>query len=131
MRRFIKILTPGHTLASGLHDLASISTASNASTDILICPYLETMWLLCDRGVTPSDRGQWGSALPAPPFLSMGEKPGGRPENNLCTPMPAISRPHPSVARGCLIVDSSVRELAHGTSVCHLACYLFSREYDG
>jgi hypothetical protein len=28
---------------------------------------LETMWLLCDRRATPSDRGQWGSALPATP----------------------------------------------------------------
>jgi hypothetical protein len=42
------------------------------------------MWLLCDRGATPSDRGQWGSALLATPVLSMVKNASGGPENNRC-----------------------------------------------
>jgi len=69
----------------------------------------ETMSLRCDRGASPSDRGQWGSAFsataPSSPWVKI---PRAGPETDCCAPMPAISGSHPSVARGYLIVDSLI-----------------------
>jgi len=55
--------------------------------------------LVCERRASPSDRGQWFSALPATPHPLHGWKcPAAGPENKLCTPVPALSRSHPSIA---------------------------------
>src|SRR5512145_860299 len=58
------------------------------------------MSLVCDREASPSDRGQWFSlpCRPPPRPLHRWKCPPAGPENNLCAPVPALSRSHPSVA---------------------------------
>jgi hypothetical protein len=73
--------------------------------------YLETlMAALRPRGDPFRSRSMGLCLAGHPPSSPWLKNPSGGPENNLCTSVPAISRPHPSVARGYLIVDSSVND---------------------
>ncbi|HJR75315.1 MAG TPA: hypothetical protein VJ805_00005, partial [Nitrospiraceae bacterium] len=53
--------------------------------DLLMSSLLRDYLLVCERRASPSDRGQWFSALPATPHPLHGWKcPAAGPENKLC-----------------------------------------------